>query len=217
MRKTTRDTVFDLGRQVRAQRVRTGLTQAEIAATAGTSPSTISRMELGHGGTVPLGLWLSVADAVGANVIAAPRGRESIHLDAFAQLALDGGWVLGGRHGDACWFDRPPHPIRYVSTVLRPAERLVVRVVTVLTDLRVESERLASDVAGIHATTDAGRAVAGLVLVVRTARNVRIAGRESRRSSGAWFRAIRGPRAGMPAWPGVVWMTPRGTHLLPAA
>lgn len=217
MRQNPRDIAFDMGRHLRDQRDRRNLTQAGVAATAGTSPSTISRMELGRGATVPLGVWLDVADAVGADLFASQHGREGVHLDAFARLALDGAWILGGRRGEACWFDRPPHPVRYVSVVLRPAERLVVRTVTVLTDLRVESRRLASDVAEIHAITEPGRPIAGLVLVARSGRNVRIAGRGARRSSGAWLRAIRDPRVRMPSWPGVVWMTLRGTHLLPAA
>jgi hypothetical protein len=217
MGQTTTDIAFDLGRRLRHQRYRADLTQEEAAATAGTSASTISRMELGQGATVPLGVWLDVAGAVGSDLFAWRRGPEGIHLDAFARLALEGEWVLAGRRVDVCWFDRAAHPIRYVSTVLRPPERVVVRIVTVLTALPVEVGRLASDVSEIASTTAPGRSVAGMVLVVRSARNVRIAGAGARRSTGGWIRAIRDPRARMPSRPGVVWMTSGGTHLLPAA
>ena len=117
MGQASSDIAFDLGRRLRDQRYRAGLTQAEAAATARTSASTISRMELGHGETVPLGVWLDVADAVGSDLFAWRRGPESIHLDAIARLALDGEWALAGRRGDVGWFDRPAHPIRY----LRPS------------------------------------------------------------------------------------------------
>ena len=217
MSQAARDTAFDLGRRLRDRRCRAGVTQAAAAAMAGTSASTVSRIELGRGERVPLGVWIDLAHAVGVDLLASPRDHEVVYWGAFARLATHGEWVVGGRRGDTVWFDRPAHPIRFITTVVRPAERVVVRIVTVLTDLTVEVRRLADDVRAIRVETPDGRPVAGVLVVVRSARNVRLAGAAARVSTGRWISATRDPRARMPSWLGVVWMAPQGTHLLPVA
>jgi transcriptional regulator with XRE-family HTH domain len=54
-----------LGRQVRSARRRRRLTQAQLGGLVGLSQSEISRLELGLGTGAPIGVWLSIAAALG--------------------------------------------------------------------------------------------------------------------------------------------------------
>lgn len=217
MCRSPQDVAFELGQRLRTCRLRAGLTQVEVALRAGTSKSTVSRLELGRGREVPLAVWVAVCGAVDAGLFAAPLDPTGVYMDAFATMAEEGGWApIRMTHAMAC-FERPAHRQRIRSNVLRPAERMVVRVVSVLTDLETERRLLLRAVDEHRATVEHGRSVEGLLLVVRSGPNVRVGGRESRRSSGRWVSAVRDQEAWMPSWPGIVWLTRRGTHLLPAA
>jgi transcriptional regulator with XRE-family HTH domain len=76
-----------VGRAFRAVRVRRGLRQADVAVAAGVSQTTVSRLERGRLGSVPLDTLRRVAEALGMRVslVAAWEGAE---LDR----------LLGGRH-----------------------------------------------------------------------------------------------------------------------
>ena len=211
------DVAFDLGLHVRVGRFRSGLTQAEVAERAATSSSTVSRLELGRGAGVPLRVWVDVGDAVGADLFARPSDRASIYADALSRLAEDGGWAVTYRGDSVIWIDRPAHAVRFVRTVLRPAERAVVRIIPVLTHLDWERARLAESVREARAVGPPGMAIEGLLVIVRTSENIRRAGSSWRTSSFGWSSAIRDASVRMPPRSGLAWLDRRGTHLLPAA
>lgn len=54
-----------LGRVIRAARLRRGMTQAALGLKVGISQSEVSRIELGHGRSVPLATWIALADELG--------------------------------------------------------------------------------------------------------------------------------------------------------
>jgi y4mF family transcriptional regulator len=63
----------DLGRQIRAARKAQGLTQTELAETAGVGTRFVSELERGKE-TARLGLSLEIARLVGIDILARPRG-----------------------------------------------------------------------------------------------------------------------------------------------
>jgi len=63
----------DLGRQIRAARKAQGLTQAQLAETAGVGTRFVSELERGKE-TARLGLSLEIARLVGIDILARPRG-----------------------------------------------------------------------------------------------------------------------------------------------
>ena len=191
--------------------------QAEVAERAATSSSTVSRLELGRGAGVPLRVWVNVAGVVGADLFARPRDRVGVYADVLSRLAEEGGWAMTHRGDSVIWIDRPAHPVRIVRTVLRPAERAVVRIVPVLTHLELERARLAESVHEARAVGPPGMAIEGLLVIVRTSENVRRAGPWWRLSNFGWSSAIRDASLRMPPRSGLVWLDRRGTHLLPAA
>jgi HTH-type transcriptional regulator / antitoxin HipB len=67
----------DLGRQIRAARKAQGLTQAELAETAGVGARFVSELERGKD-TARLGLALELARLVGIDLLAAPRRGEKL-------------------------------------------------------------------------------------------------------------------------------------------
>src|SRR6478672_6872824 len=64
-----------LGATIRAIRVRRGWRQADLAAKAGVSPATISRLERGHPGSLTLDLIRRVSAALDVRVDLVPRWR----------------------------------------------------------------------------------------------------------------------------------------------
>lgn len=99
-----------------------------------------------------------------------------------------------------------------------PAERVLIRVVVTVTDIETDRCRLTGDVRGLLGRTAVGCPVGGLLVVVRTTSNARrLSGAPAALSSAGWFRALTSPGSRMPTYPGVVWLAPRGTHLLPGA
>jgi transcriptional regulator with XRE-family HTH domain len=79
--------LHDLGREVRLARITGGLTQADVAARAGTSPAQLSRLENGHLATMSIISLHRVAAAVGLRLFARcyPAGRRLLDR---AQIAL---------------------------------------------------------------------------------------------------------------------------------
>jgi len=213
------DLSFDLGWRIRDARYRAGRTQEEVADVAGTSTSTLSRMELGHGANVPLGTWDSVAAAVGVDLFAPIEARHDVYVDAIGRLIESGGWTPAGQELDSASFDRPPRRVAAGRrSVQAPAERIIVRVVWIVTDIQVEMDRLRMSVESGRAHGLPGRAIEGVIIVVRsTATARRLSGTTWDRSSSAWIRALRSEATRMPAWPGLVWVARRATHLLAGA
>src|SRR5699024_2902973 len=69
MARTAADVLVDSGRWLRDSRLHRGLRQRELADLTGVSTSTISRIELGQGGSVPMATWLRLADAVEVDLV----------------------------------------------------------------------------------------------------------------------------------------------------
>jgi transcriptional regulator with XRE-family HTH domain len=100
MATTTTAFAAALGRRVRRARYQARKSQPAVADEVGISQSTVSRMELGRGGTVPLATWERVCEAVGLDLSAVahtPFRLEAyaIHLRCHrlvADLAAEGGW-----------------------------------------------------------------------------------------------------------------------------
>lgn len=65
----------DLGRQIRSARKAQGLTQAELAETAGVGARFVSELERGKD-TARLGLALELARLVGLDLLAKPRRSQ---------------------------------------------------------------------------------------------------------------------------------------------
>lgn len=208
------DVLLALGKRIRAARLTAGLDQRHVATIAGTSSSTISRMELGHGGRVPLDTWLAVAEALGLPPLVWSR-REIPFGVALEHLATCGGWHRSGVRPDGIVLDRDPRPMAGLRHVQLPAERAVLVGVAVLTDPDAERRRVGRAIAEVSRTTAPGRLVSGTLVVSRTGMNTRIAGSLRGWSDGPWLSALRDPGVAMPGRAGWVWVAPRGTHLLP--
>ena len=207
------DVAADWGGRLRSARLQRGASQRDVAAQASISQATWSRMEIGSGGAVPLGTWVEAADVLGLDLVP-PEPLDRSYDGSIDRLMETGGWRAGGRVGDARWFDRDARRRPGLRTLL-PAERAVVRVVSVLVDEAREWARLGSGVETVRRATPSGFGVSGLLLVVRTSPNRRRTRDRSRRSDGRWLMALRDPGAAMPLRTGWVWLAPRGTHLLP--
>lgn len=218
MDRTPDDVAFELGLRLRRARFRVGMTLEEIAASTGVSRSTQSRMELGRGAVVPLATWVTVASAVGLDLVLAGELDAGALPAAFIRLAARGGWAATRVGPDGAWLDRPVRPGHpRIPRVQAPAERVVVRVVRIVTDLGAERRRLQGQVREARQDGPAGVVVEGLLVVVRTSNNIRRLGRpvNLRRSSARWMMALASPSALMPPLAGLVWITPTGSHLLP--
>jgi transcriptional regulator with XRE-family HTH domain len=213
----TAEVAFDLGKRIREGRLRRGMRQLDVEAATGVSTSTISRMELGHGMATPLGAWLDVASAVGVDLFSVPADPDRIYRAAIAMALAGGGWRMGGRRG-IVWFDRAARQDPRLRNLRLPAERVVVRIARVVTQLDVEFDRLEASVREVRATSPPGLVVQGALILIRTSATVRRVGRRwTGRSTPGWISAFRSSLARIPPRAGSIWLEPRGTHLLPAA
>lgn len=218
MDRTSDEVAFDWGLRIRARRHRRGLTQQDVAQMSGVPTSTQSRMELGRGAVVPLGTWVAVAAALDEDLFGEVRDDPGVYLEAIRRIAEAGAWSMSGRTGPTVWLDRAARTAGSWRPWPLPAERVLIRVVVTVTDIETDRCRLAGDVRDLLGRTPVGCPVGGLLVVVRTTSNARrLSGAPAARSSGGWFRALTSPGSRMPTYPGVVWLAPRGTHLLPGA
>jgi transcriptional regulator with XRE-family HTH domain len=210
------DLALTLGVRLRAARLRSRQTQADVSARSGVSTSTVSRMELGHGSGVSLATWEAVAAAVEADLFSRSPDERGVYPEALAGLMVAGGWVMTARRHESVWFERPARPAPGLRLRQLPSERAVVRLVRTVTDVDAEFRWLRQAVDAARVTAPAGLEVAGLIVAVRSTDAVRRsmpAGQ--RRSSERWLSALRAPGATMPRFAGWVWLAPTGTHLLP--
>lgn len=133
------DVAAVMGEWLRRARQRLRKLQSGVAREAGVSQSMISRMELGHGGAVPLATWVKVADVVGLDVmidtrtapaLAAERVMRRCH-QLVVDLAVKGEW--------SAWTRIDAADLAASETILRCMARqevAVVRVWDVIADVR---------------------------------------------------------------------------------
>jgi transcriptional regulator with XRE-family HTH domain len=214
MERTTEDVLVDTGRWLLESRHRRGLRQVDLSELSGVSTSTLSRMELGHGGSVPLRTWLRAFEAMGAELVRRPATRGGVLLAGLPALLEPGGWQEVWRGDDIVWFDRPARWITDLRTERAPAERLVVSLVVTVTDPANAWDRLVRAKREARSAAPSGVVTGGVLVVPRTSENrLRARGRLPTILGGAWVGAARSPRARMPLRPGLVWLTPDGTRL----
>jgi Helix-turn-helix domain len=218
------------GLEVRRRRLRAGLTQTEVAHTAGVSQSIVSRMELGRGGAIPARAWISVTRTVGESMEPSTHASAGSGLVTVVTLARAGGWAVTPVRRpvirDATvWqtLSRPPRPMSIGGrNVLLRGETAAVLFVDVVAavDRIVEDLRTALDDAGV--VSPPGWATGGLVVVQRSMANRRRLS-EGRAmvdvafpdSGSVWIGATRSPTVSMPWRPGLVWLDERSTRLIP--
>lgn len=216
MGRLPHDIAFDLGRRVRDARLRRGKTLEDVAVDCGISASALSRMELGQGVAAPLSTWLTVTEAVGVDLFRSSFDDADVYLAAVTKLMAIGGWEEGGRSSDGTWFDRPARPNPHLRHVQDPHERVLVRVVPTVTDLRIDVDRLVEAVRASFRSNPPGIVVEGMLVVPRTTNNRRRVRPTQRLSSMGWIPALRSAERRMPPYRGVVWLAPHGTHWLVA-
>lgn len=208
------DLAYDLGQRLRTARFRAKRTLAEVAEVTGVSTSTLSRMELGQGGSTPLSTWVCVASSLGVDLLEPPRERVDELVGAIEHLIADAEWTPVARDGTYVWFDRPPRRNPWPPHSVRPAQRIVVGVVPLLTDQRTAFERLRVRLRETRRSGPPGVDVGGLLVVRRTTNNLRRASPEDRhRSHGPWMAALRSTDGRLPVSQGLVWLSARATHL----
>jgi len=218
----------NLGRAVRAGRVRLRLTQAQLAARVGVHQGWISRIELGHGNRVPLELWVSLGVALGrplATSFSRPVGelREPVdagHL-AMQECLLELARAIG-RNASFELPTRPSDPRHSIDVCVRDARHRVLLIEEAWNsfgDLGAairSMNRKAAEAADLAATIDDGPAYrVATVWIVRPStvnrrllsRYPQIFGSAFPASSSAWVDSLT-VGAPSPTQPGLVWLDP---------
>lgn len=220
-----RDAAAVAGTELRRARYHRRQRQRDVAAAAGCSQATISRLELGRGSTFSMALWSAVADAVDCRLAVELLPRTAPTADdetlavrchrAVCDLSRLGGWsavtVIERRAGD-----------EIVETVLeRGPERVVVHAWEVVTDVERHVDAL---VASLERETGHGvPAAVGLAIVPSTFGNRRrmTEAAELLRPAfptfaNAWYGALRNPARPTPVDHGVLWTDRHGRRVVPA-
>ena len=222
------DIAAKLGDRLRRARHSGRWPQADVAERAGVSQATISRMELGAGGSITLDTWSCVAAAAGVRFIADLRSdadRECAWppmaataarrcLALIDDEARGGGWkALAEIAGDE------------IETVLvRPVrgEVAIIRVWDALASVDAACRDLLRAIEREREMRVRSIDVGGLAVVLYTAANRRRVAesrpilREVVPASGArWVNALRHPRLPMPREPGLIWASPDGWRIRP--
>ncbi len=227
----SREQLARLGREVRASRLRRGLTQRALGRRIGVVQSTISDIERGRGGSLSVDVWQRTFVVLGRRlVIEAARDPAQEPLDAghlrIQELVLRTARAAGIR-GTFELPTRPAEPARSADVGLRmDAQRCLVL---------VECWNTISDIGAAARTTNRKLAEAsGLAIAVggerpyrvtaawvvrATARNRSLVARYPEvlaarfpASSVAWARALTSGAA-PPAEPGLVWCDVAATRL----
>jgi transcriptional regulator with XRE-family HTH domain len=223
------DAAVLLGSELRHGRIACRKRQRDVAAEIGGSQSMISRMELGHGASVPLATWAAAADAVDRRLVVdliPPRqrpddGDESVARRChrtIAEAARAGGWsVVTEVHNGA----RPER----IETILQRAGRelAVVHAWDLVTEVGTAIRELTWSMERERRRIGEGWRIGGLVIVRAGLGNRRRMTEAGAQLSVAfptlaahWFRALRREVSSMPGRPGVLWASRTGDRLLPA-
>lgn len=213
-----------LGKALAGGRDRSQQRQADVADTAGLSPSCWSDLERGKGARMSLRVWMRAADAVGSDLRAylehlpgTDRPRDAMHLriqELVASIASGGAWRIGP--------EQTVGGIGFADMLLaRRDARALVEIWTWLADVgdafRTWQRKLDA-FAATSATRPAGcwvlratRRNRELVATHRTVFAARFPG-----SGRAWLRALANPSAEPPHEPALLWVTVRGDRLFAA-
>jgi helix-turn-helix protein len=196
----------------------------EVAARANVSQSTISRMELGRGGSISLESWGAVAEAVGcrltADLVSDARAEEA---GAAAQVVRRCHALIGDTARAGGWTAVTEVTADVVETVLVRSFRAEVAVVRVWDAIAgIDAAALAFVRAVQREFEDRAdpTTVGGLVVALHTMENRRRVA-ESRAvlmdvvpgSGSRWLAALRSPRTAMPTSAGLLWVSPDGSRI----
>lgn len=217
-----------LGRTVRKARAARHLTQADLAARVGVHQTAISRIELGHGASVPLRLWVSLGVALGrplAIALTRPLGEMREPSDA-GHLAMQERLLeLARAARRTASFElptRPMSPTRSIDVCVRDTRHRVLLIHeawNTFGDLGMavrSTNRKAAEATDLAATIDDGQPYrVAVVWVVRpSAANRALVSRYPQifrtafpGSSRAWASALTAGAA-PPDRPGLVWLDP---------
>ncbi len=219
---------INLGRAVRAGRVRVRLTQADLARRVGVKQAWISRIELGHGSGVPLELWVALGVALGsplAITLSWPLGEPREPADA-GHLAMQERLLeLARAIGRAASFELPTrssNPRASIDVCVRDRRHRVILIQEVWNtfgDLGAavrSTNRKIAEASDLAATIDDGPPylVAAVWAVRPSAANRRLVARYPQifrsafpGSSRAWVATLT-TGAPPPTRPGLVWLDP---------
>jgi hypothetical protein len=219
----SRTVAIGLGRRLRRARLAVGWTQDDLGGRVGVSRFVISRMELGRGGSVPLGIWVVVSAALGVDLFAPDAEDGRFGISSLVALAAAGGWRCVRRSGSVLWLDRAPRLERpFGRPWMTVAERAVACLQDIATDIEHDLSSIATEVHRARADAVPGTSVAGLLVIRRTLANKRRlteSGAVDRsvppRTSTLWTAALTSWEVQMPTRVGVAWMDHRATRLIP--
>lgn len=207
-----------LGERFRLARSAAGIRQLDVARQAGISRTMVTRMELGHGGSIRLDSWAAVAAVLGVELVTEfnePAGSSRAHVELrchelVAAVARDGGWVARTEIVRA----RPDRTPSSVETILvRPFrnEAAVVRAWHPVPHVDRALDALEARTKHIRLSFGSGWSVSALVLCPSTTAGRRRVTEVAPRlasalpaTGGEWMAALRHKRAPMPA-AGLLW------------
>jgi transcriptional regulator with XRE-family HTH domain len=229
-----RDTPSLLGDHLRRARHEGGWRQVEVAASAGVSQATISRMELGRGGSITLATWAAVAAATGHRFTADLVSELPAGEDASDPTTASADSAVRQCHGlitdmarEGGWTAVTEISAEAIETVLvRPqrGEVAILRVWDAIAGIDPAADDFVQAIDREYEIRADPVTVSGLAVVLRTPGNRRRVAegtatlREVLPGSGAsWLGAIRSVRVAMPREPGLLWAAPDGSRIRPTA
>ncbi len=219
---------INLGQAVRAGRLRLRLTQADLARRVGVKQAWISRIELGHGGGVPLELWVALGVALGsplAVTLSRPLGEPREPADAGHLAMQERLLALARATGRPASFElptRPSNPRASIDVCVRDGRHRVLLIQEAWNTfgdfgaaIRSTNRKIA-EASDFAATIDDGPPylVAAVWVVRPSAANRKLVASYPQifrsafpASSRAWVAALT-TGAPPPTRPGLVWLDP---------
>jgi transcriptional regulator with XRE-family HTH domain len=213
-----------LGDRLRRARQEGRWRQTDIAERAGVSQATISRMELGGGGSITLDTWSAVASATGLRLTADLRSNTDAAREAAPAARRCHSLIVDEAQGGG-WTAVTEIASDLIETVLfRPlrGEVVIVRVWDAIASVDAAARELLQAIDLERERRGASVDVGGLVVVLYATGNRRRVAegrailREVVPASGArWVGALRHPRLPIPREPGLIWAVPDGSRIRP--
>jgi transcriptional regulator with XRE-family HTH domain len=222
-----------LGSDVRAGRLRLGLSQDQLARRVGVHQTWISRIELGHGGAVSVAAWVAIGVAVG-RPFAASLSRPLVDSGGAADaghLAMQERLLqlahAAGRTASVELPTRPTDPRHSIDVCVKDARHrtlIIQEAWNTFSDVGAairSTNRKVAEAADLAAIIDDGPAyrVASVWVVRPSAANRRLVARYPHvfgaacpGSSRLWVAALF-MGAPPPMLPGLVWLDPSGGRL----